>query len=190
MTSAFALRYSRALADVVLAPGSGVSPEQAIAQLRSFASTISSSPELLGALLNPSVQAKRKRAVISRLSEGLEVSRIITNFLFVVVDHRRVHILGEMAEGLEAIFDEHFGFARAEITTARDLDPGQAGALEAQLGQLSGKRIRPHYSVDTSLLGGAVARIGSTVYDGSVRGQFEQLRRVLVGDSAAFEERL
>ena len=88
-------------------------------------------------------------------------------------------------QGLETIFDEHFGFARADISTARSLDPAQAAALEAQLGRVSGKKIQPRYSIEASLLGGALVRIGSTVYDGSLRGQFEQLRRSLIGESAA-----
>lgn len=181
MVSAIGLRYARALAGVVLAHGGEISPDQALGQIRVFADAVAGSPDLHRALLNPAVQHSRKRAVIARLGEPMELSPVIRNFLFVIVDHRRVAILPEVAESLEEIFDEHFGFARADISASRTLAPDQASALEEQLGRMSGKKIRPRYSVDESLLGGAVARIGSTVYDGSVRGYFEQLRRGLAG---------
>jgi len=188
MVSAIGLRYARALADVVLSSRNEVSAEQALDQIRSFAAAVVTSAELHDVLLSPAVQPSRKRAVIAKLGEPLGLSRIVQNFLFVIVDHRRVGILPETAEGLEEIFDEHFGFARADISTARTLDPAQASALEAQLGRMTGKKIRPRYSLDESLMGGAVARIGSTVYDGSVRGHFDQLRRRLIGEGGRVEQ--
>jgi len=95
------------------------------------------------------------------------------------VDHRRIATLTEILHSFELIMDERLGFARAEISSARELTEAQRAALSAQLAQLTGKRIRMRFAVDESLIGGAVARIGSTVYDGSVRGQLQTLERRL-----------
>lgn len=188
MTSAIGLRYARALSEVVLAPGSGLSPDQAVAQLSSFASILRESKPLLHALQSPAVQNSRKRAILADIGGQMGLARVIQNFIFVAVNHRRVSILSEIAESLQQVFDEHFGFARAEISTARPLDDSQSAALVAQLSRLTGKQIRPSYALDASLLGGATARIGSTVYDGSVRGQLENLRRGLAGGEASAAE--
>ena len=185
MTSAAALRYARALAEAVLSPGSGVTAEEALAQVKAFADLLPGCPELHTALLSPAVQPSRKRAVIAKLGEALGISQPVRNFLFVLSDHRRMAILPQIAEGLEAILDEELGIARAEIFTAREIDPAQAAAIEAQLGRLSGRRIVPRYRTDPELLGGALARIGTFVYDGSLRGQIARLRGVLDAESGA-----
>ncbi len=185
MISAAALRYARALAEAVFSPGSGVTAEEALAQVNAFAGLLRGSQELQNALLSPAVQASHKRAAIAKLGEPLGASRPVRNLLFVLTDHRRMPILPQIAEGLESIFDERLGIARADISTAREIGPAQAAALEAQLGRLSGKRIRPRYRTGPELLGGALARIGSFVYDGSLRGQIARLRGALSADSAA-----
>ena len=87
--------------------------------------------------------------------------------------------LTDILHSFELIMDERLGFARAEISSARELTEAQRTALSAQLAQLTGKQIRMRFAVDESLIGGAVARIGSTVYDGSVRGQLQTLERRL-----------
>lgn len=185
MTSAAALRYARALAESVLSPGSVVTADETLAQVKAFAALLRGSQELHTALLSPSVQASRKRDVIAKLGEPLGISRPVRNFLFILADRRRMPILPQIAEALESIFDERLGIARADISTAREIGPEQAAAIEAQLGRLSGKRIRPRYRTDPELLGGALARIGSVVYDGSLRGQIAHLRGALEADSAA-----
>ena len=87
--------------------------------------------------------------------------------------------LTEILHSFELIMDERLGFARAEISSARELTEAQRTALSTQLAQLTGKKVRMRFAVDESLIGGAVARIGSTVYDGSVRGQLQSLERRL-----------
>ena len=185
MTSAAAFRYARALAEAVLSPGSEVTAEKALADLKAFAALVHGSAELHNALLSPAVQAPRKRAVIAMLGEQLGISKPVRNFLFVLADHRRVGILPQIAESLESILDEQLGIAQADISTAREIEPAQAAALEAQLGRICGKRIRSRYHTDPNLLGGALARVGSVVYDGSLRGQIAKLREALGAESAA-----
>jgi len=179
MAFAAASRYARALVDVVLAPGSPLKPEDAVAQVRAVAQTLADSGELRNALLTPAIQTSRKRAVMGRLLEQLRVSPLIRNFVYVVIDHRRVGIMQEIREAFELLLDERLGFVRAEVTSAEALDQRRSSEIESELSGLTGKRMRLHFAVDGALLGGVAARIGSKLYDGSVRGQLEQLRRQL-----------
>jgi F-type H+-transporting ATPase subunit delta len=179
MASAAANRYARALVDVVLAPGSPLKPEDAVAQLRAVVQMIADSYELRNALLTPAIQTSRKRAVMGRLLQQLRVSPLIRNFVYVTIDHRRVVIMPEILEAFELLLDERLGFVRAEVTSAEPLDQRRSAEIESELSGLTGKRMRLHFAVDAALLGGVAARIGSKVYDGSVRGQLEQLRRQL-----------
>jgi F-type H+-transporting ATPase subunit delta len=176
--SAVATRYAKALADVTTA-AAGLKPDAALSQLRAFETTLNESRELQNALATPAVPASRKRAVVGRLAEILKLSTIARNFLFVLIDHRRIALLGEILHSFELIVDERLGFARAEVSSPRELTEPQRGAISAQLERLTGKRIRMRFAVDPALIGGVVARIGSTVYDGSVRGQLQTLGRRL-----------
>ena len=177
--SAVATRYASALADVVSPGTSGLGPEEALKELRAFAGALSESAELQNALTSPAVPVGRKRAVVGRIGDILKISPIVRNFLYVLIDHRRIASLADILHSFELIMDERLGFARADVTSARDLTEAQRAALNAQLEKLTGRRIRMRFAVDESLIGGAVARIGSTVYDGSVRGQLQTLGRRL-----------
>jgi F-type H+-transporting ATPase subunit delta len=179
MHSAVATRYANALADVVTAPSSGLSPETATAELHAFDSVLKESPDLTHVLLTPAIPPGRKRAVAGRIANALKISRISRNFLFVLIDKRRIAWLREIIQSFETIADERMGFARAEVVSALPLNEGQRQALSQQLERVSGRRIRARFGVDDSLIGGVVARIGSTVYDGSVRGQLATLERRL-----------
>jgi F-type H+-transporting ATPase subunit delta len=178
-TSAVANRYANALADVVTAPGTTARAEDVVAELRSFESVLQDSTELRNALTSPAVPPARKRAVVGKIADTLKLSRVARNFLYVLIDHRRVAALANVLHGFEIIVDERLGFARAEVSSARELTDAQRSAISAQLERMTGKRIRMRYAVDPSLIGGVVARIGSTVYDGSVRGQLDSLGRKL-----------
>ena len=177
--SAVATRYASALADVVTAAGSSLRPEAAVAELRSFETALRSSAELHNALITPAVPGSRKKAVVGRIAQVLQLSRIPRNFLFVLVDHRRIAALSEIISSFEVIVDERLGYARAEVAAARELTETQRATLNRELEHVTGKRIRARFSVDASLIGGVVARIGSTVYDGSLRGQLDSLERRL-----------
>jgi F-type H+-transporting ATPase subunit delta len=177
--SAVATRYAKALADVTSAPAGGLSPQDALTQLRAFESALAGSRELENALTTPAVPLSRKRAVVGRIAGLLELSPIARNFLFVLIDHRRVSLLGAILHSFDLIMDERLGFARAEVSSPRELTETQRGAINAQLEHVTGKRIRMRFAVAPELIGGVVARIGSTVYDGSVRGQLQTLGRRL-----------
>jgi len=177
--TAVATRYASALADVVTAARSPLKPEQAAAELRAFETTLQGSPELRHALVTPAVPASRKRAVVGHIAGLLQLSPIARNLLFVLVDRRRMTSLAAIIESFERIVDERMGFARAEIVAAREMSAAQRAAVNAQLERLTGKHVRMRFAVDDGLIGGVVARIGSTVYDGSVRGELQSLKRRL-----------
>lgn len=180
MLSAVSKRYAQALVDVVTEPNSGITPPQAMDQLRVVAAMIATSDDLRGALLTPAISPSRKRAVILKLTTPLNIHAKIRNFLYVVIDHRRVHEIPSIAEAFEVLLDEYLGFVRADVSSAKDLTGEQQAALEAQLSRMAGKKAKLRFTTDPALLAGVVARVGSKVYDGSVRGQLERLRATLL----------
>jgi len=182
--SAVATRYANAFADAVTAAGSATAPPAALAELRSFETALRTA-ELRNALITPAVPPARKRAVVGRVGDVLGLSRITRNFLFVLIDHRRIAELSDVANAFEQILDERLGFARAQVASAAELSEDQRAALTAALERASSKRLRAQFSVDPSLVGGVVARIGSTVYDGSVRGQLRVIGRRLSAEGSS-----
>lgn len=179
ISSAVVNRYANALADVVMGPNAAIQPGDAAAQLRSFAQLVSSTQDLRNALTSPSVSLARKRAVISRLADMLGATRMVRNFLLVLSDHRRLDAISEVASAFETIIDERLGFARANIESAEPLRPDQQDAVLRTIAELTGKNVRPAYSVNPDLVGGVVVNVGSKVYDGSVRGQLAAIGRRL-----------
>ncbi len=173
-------RYASALADVVLSPQSGVEPAQAVEQLRAFGEVVASSPDLRAVLATPAIPAARKRAIIKDLAEKLGLAKAVRNLVLVVNDHGRAAALPQIVIAFEEVLDERLGFVRAEVRSAFELNGNQRGELEGQLGQLAAARVRLHFIVDPELIGGVTARIGSKVYDGSVRGQLADMRARLM----------
>jgi F-type H+-transporting ATPase subunit delta len=178
ISSAIVSRYASALADVVTGP-SGMDAAQATQQLRAFEDVLASSLELRNALASPAVAPARKRAVVGRLADQLALAKIVRNFLLVLSDHRRLTALAQMIDSFEIQLDARLGFIRAELHSARELDERQKAALADGLSRLGGMKVRARFTVEPELIGGVVARIGSTVYDGSVRGQLDTLGRRL-----------
>ena len=183
IAAAVATRYAQALADVVTAAGPAVRAQDVLAELRAFEGTLRSSADLYNALTSPAIPVSRKKAVVARIADDLQMSRITRNFLFVLIDHRRVPALAEIVQTFEVVLDERMGFERAEVASPRELNNEQRASLNATLERLTGKRIRTRFTIDESLIGGVVARIGSTVYDGSVRGQLRSLERRLAAQN-------
>ena len=182
MALAAASRYARALVDAAAAQAAALEPRQVIEQLRSFEDALASASELRHILLSPAVPPARKRAVVGRIGETLGLARLVRNFLYVVIDHRRIELLPEIRTAFESLLDERQGVVRADIHSAGPLAGAEQEAIAAQLSRLSGKRVRAEFSTDGSLIGGVTARIGSTVYDGSVRGQLQALHRKMIAE--------
>jgi F-type H+-transporting ATPase subunit delta len=180
MHTVVGMRYARALMEVVTSASMKMDPAQALEELRSISEMVAESSDLRNALLSPAVSVPRKRAVVARLLQPFGASRAVRNFLFVVLDHRRIGELPSIVEAFGALLDERLGYVRAAVASAHLLTDAQKGKLEAELSRLSGKRAKLAFVIDPALIGGVVARLGSRVYDGSVRGQLEKLRIKLV----------
>jgi len=180
MPLAISNRYAQALADAVFAPASAVDARQISAELHAVDEMVQRVPELKTVLLSPAVSNARKRAVVSRLAASVPLSKLVRNFLYLLIDRRRSDLLKEIAPAFDAAVDERQGVVRAEVKSAAPLGDGQRSELESALSAVAGQNVRCEFQVDESLIGGVVARIGSTVYDGSVRSRLEAMRNTLV----------
>jgi F-type H+-transporting ATPase subunit delta len=169
--------YARAFADVVLSAHLDVN--RAISELQALASLLKESWELRRVWENPAIPADQKRRVLDAIAQRDGVSKQVRNLMAVLIDHRRVPFLEAVIRQLEKELDARLGFAEAEITSARALGDNEKRDFEAQIEKLTAKKVRAHYAQDASLLGGAVLRIGSTIYDGSVRGQLEKMKEAI-----------
>lgn len=169
--------YARAFADAVL--GGKLDPAKTLGEAQALAALVNESKELREVWDAPSIPAEQKRAVLDAISQREGFSRTTRNFMAVLIDHRRTNFLAAIVKQFEAELNQRLGFAEADITSARDLGDNEKRALEGQVEKLTGKKVRARYSRDTSLLGGAVIRIGSTIYNGSVSGQLERIRQAL-----------
>jgi F-type H+-transporting ATPase subunit delta len=179
ISSAVVNRYANALVDVVVGPSSGIDPALALNQLRSFEEAVKSAPDLTTILASPAVSTARKRLVIRRIADAIGIERILKNFLLVLSDHRRIHALSEMIQAFNVLVDERLGFLHAEVVSASELTPQQRERLSVELARLASSQVRMKFSLDPDLIGGVTARVGSKVYDGSVRGQLAILRQKL-----------
>jgi F-type H+-transporting ATPase subunit delta len=165
--------------DVVLAPSSVVDPARVREDLHSFEQALADSAELSIALASPSISRQRKRTVVARLAQSLGLSGVVRNFLSVLIDHRRTHELSGIIAAFERMVDERLGVLQVEVSSPAELQEGQQEALVRQLEAMTGKKILLNPKIDADLVGGVVVRLGSTVFDGSVRGQLEALGRQL-----------
>lgn len=177
MPEAVATRYARALVDIVFSPNAGIDPRQVAGHLRAFQGTMKESPELRGVMATPAVSLASKRAVVDRLAAAMALPPLVVNFLKVLVNHRRMAMLDEVTLAFERLMNDRLGVLQVNVTSAVELQPGQVEAIEGAMGRATGKQISLHQSVDRELIGGLVARIGSTVFDGSVRGKLDAIAR-------------
>jgi F-type H+-transporting ATPase subunit delta len=152
---------------------------QATSGLRRIAVLFGESVELRRVWENPAVPADQKRKLLDAIVQREGILRPVRNLIAVLIDHRRLPFLPRILEHLEKELDERLGFAEAQISSARDLDASEKRVLEAQIEKTTGKKVRASYGLDPSLLGGAVVRIGSTIYDGSVKGQLERIKEAI-----------
>jgi len=176
--SVLSLRYAHAFASVATASHLDTSAAQQ--QLNDFSGTLANSRELREVLMNPSIASDQKLRVLDAIAGRIGMFPQVRNFLAVIMDHQRLGELNEILTEYHAVADEQSNMAEAEITSARPLNDQDRAELEAQVSRLAGGRVRATYHQDATLLGGAVVRIGSTVYDGSIRAQLQQLKQKLV----------
>jgi F-type H+-transporting ATPase subunit delta len=126
------------------------------------------------------VPAVQKVAVLDKMNLKLGLEKELRNLLAVLIDNDRIGQVQEVADAYRAELQERMGIRQAEVVTARELGEQERGTLVAGIGKVAGSRVEASFKLDKSILGGTVVRIGSTVYDGSVRGRLERLRAALV----------
>src|SRR5579862_3537050 len=170
-------RYATALTDVVFEQK--MNPAQAVQELNSVLAMLQESADLRKLWENPAIPANQKRALLDALAKRIGLSKATRNFVAVLIDHRRIQLFAEIVADVQHEIGRRLGFAEAEITSARDLNQDEKVVLERRIENMTGKKVRARYARDQKLIGGAVVRLGSTVYDGSVRGQLEKLKEAL-----------
>lgn len=169
--------YARAFADVVF--DQRLDPAKTLQEAQSLAQLVASSRELREVWEAPSIPAEQKRALLDAIVARADLSRSLRNFVAVLIDHRRIKFLDPITREFERELNRRMGFVEAQIVSARELGLPERSALEAQVAKLTGQKVRARYSQDGSILGGAIVKIGSTIYDGSVKGQLERIREAI-----------
>jgi F-type H+-transporting ATPase subunit delta len=172
--------YARAFADVVMTAKNQIDPARALVELHSIEALLKESDQLRRVLENPSIPGDRNRAVLDAVTGRLGTTRQVRNFVAVLTDNRRLPVFSEIVKHVEQELDNRQGFAEAQVSAARQLSDPEKQMLEAEIEKLTGKKVRAKYEQDATLLGGAVVQVGSTIYDGSVKGQLERIREQLV----------
>lgn len=173
-----ARRYASALADVVLKSGD---TETVTAELKSWEEMIAGNKDLADAFGNPAIAHARKEAVLESLVEKTRPSRTTANFLRVLLQNNRITEIAAINERLASELEARAGILHGQVTSAHELSETERAELKASLEKTLGKQVRLDFEIDKELIGGVVTRIGSTVYDGSVRTQLENLREQLIG---------
>ena len=172
-TETIARRYSVALADAI---GGSSETEVVKTELAGWASLFRDNADLQTVFGNPAITHANKENVLKGLIDLAKPSKTTANFLKVLLQNGRLADIGEIHERFVAVLDERSGLISAEIISARELQPGEMTEFEKSIENLTGKRVTVNYAVDKEIIGGVVTRIGSTVYDGSVKTKLENLR--------------
>jgi F-type H+-transporting ATPase subunit delta len=176
--AAFVARYASAFADVVTA--AKLDTTAIDAQLTDFLATWNGSVELREFFENPAIPAVDKVAILDKLNAQLKLMKELRNLIAVLISNGRIGQVSEVAQAWRSLLQQQMGISPAQIITARALDKAEQDALVAQIAILAGSRIQASFTEDASILGGTVVRIGSTVYDGSVRGRLDRLKEALI----------
>jgi|SRR5688500_11241876 len=172
-----ARRYSVALADVVMPSGEA---ETIKSELSSWGTLFDANADLQNVFSNPAITHANKEKVLGDLIAKTKPSKTTANFLKVLLQNGRLNDIGEINTRFASVLEERSGVVSAEITSARELPDAERADFEQNLEKITGKQVNISFAVDENLIGGVITRIGSTVYDGSVKTKLENLREQLV----------
>ena len=173
-----ARRYAAALADVAVTHGK----ERAIQEeLIGWELMTQSNSALREVFENPTIPYEQKKSVLDELVRRTKVNAATANFLQTLLRNQRLSALTEISRMFGQILDERAGVVAALVTTARPISEHTKKALSQKLGTVTGKQVRLSFAIDDALIGGMVARVGSTVYDGSILNQLKRMERALAG---------
>jgi F-type H+-transporting ATPase subunit delta len=174
-----ALRYARALLDVAVKEKAAL--EQIGDELAAFVDLFKQNPALEKVMLNPAVPVPRKRAAMTELVDRARLSPILSKLLVLLAERDRLVLLPDLLAAYRERLLDHQQVVRAEVTTAMPIGSERAQAIEQGLARVTGRTVRLGMRVDPSIIGGVVARIGDTIYDGSVTRQLELMKKTLSG---------
>ena len=174
-----ARRYASALADVAIALGEEREIQE---ELNTWESMIASSNELRQVVDSPTITLDEKRRILNKLIERARPRPTTANFIQVLLQNHRLGQVAAINQRFAQVLDQRSGVVAATVTTARPMDGVSQETLQANLAALTGKRVRLSFETDEELIGGLVTRIGSTIYDGSVRNQLQQAKERLIGN--------
>lgn len=177
--AAVSSRYARALTDVIFS--AHLDADKTVKDLKDMDATLSTSKDLRFAWESPAVPQEKKLKLLDAIAAQSGMVKQVRNFIAILIDKRRLNMLPEMIEQVQAQVNERLGFADAEVTSARPLGDDERRALESQVSRATGKTVRASYTQDKTLLGGAVVKVGSTIYDGSVRGRLQRMKQQIAG---------
>ena len=173
-----ARRYATALADVVTKTSETDSVKT---ELKTWEQLISSNTDLQTAFGNPSISLVNKEKVLENLIEKTKPMKTTANFLRVLLRNGRLTEIGEINEKFASVLEERSGAVSAQITSARSLSEVEKAEMQSNLSKLTGKTVSLNFQTDETLIGGVVTRIGSTVYDGSVKARLAELKHQMIG---------
>ena len=174
-----ARRYAAALADVVTKTGDARSIQD---ELKMWETMMTSNNDLLEVFSNPAVHSKSKENLLEKLIEKSKPSKTAANFLRVLLQNNRLTEIRQINERFTSVLEERSGGVTASVTSARPLSDAEKSELQANLEKLTGKRIKANFETDENIIGGVITRIGSTVYDGSVKTKLEELKQQMIGN--------
>jgi F-type H+-transporting ATPase subunit delta len=179
--AAFTARYARALADVIFDPkaSDGLKPQEAQSQLNDFAAAWHESANLREVFLDPSFPAAQKVTILDKMNTRLKMSQTVRNFIAVLINHDRIEDLDAVLSDFHHEINMRLNIAEVEVTSARKLDENERKSLEAQVAGMTKGTISTKFREDPSLVGGVIVKIGSTVYDDSIRGRLNRLKEQL-----------
>ena len=172
-------RYARAYAEVAVTYK--LNPEKTVAEFQQMADVVNSSRELRNVLQNPAVSREQKLKLLDSIIQHIGATKMLRNFLAVLIDHRRIGSIGDLLEQFKRELDRRMGIADAKVSSVRELSSAEKKSLEQELAEITGKTVRATYFQDASLLGGVMVRVGSTINDGSVHGRLQRMRQELAG---------
>lgn len=174
--SALAQRYAAALADVAFEHKDAGKTRKDLAD---FVQVFAASVDLRNLLSNPSVAADAKKSVMAEIAAKMGAHEEVRNFLFILIDQGRTAIAVEIQQAFESEMNRRLGIVEAVITSAHELSANEKSRLAQSLERVTGKKVQAAYELNPHLIGGTTVRIGSTIYDGSVREQLNRLRAQL-----------
>jgi F-type H+-transporting ATPase subunit delta len=175
--AAIAAPYARAFADVVFE--AHLNTNDAQQQLNDFVAAWRESADLREIFLDPSFPSEQKVAILDKLNAQLGMSVQVRNFIAVLIQHNRLDVLDDVLSEYRKEVNRRLGISEVQVTTARPLDANERQGIEQKVAAMTGTQVQATYHEDKSLLGGVVVRVGSTVYDGSVKGRLDRLKEQL-----------